>query len=500
MIAERLPAVQQERQGPLVRLVGLRRRFGSTEALRGLDLDLHPGTVVGVAGPNGAGKSTLARILAGEDRPDEGTIEWDGEPWRPTAQPDRVAIVHQEPQLWPNLSLVENMLVGRERQRLGRMLPGPAERGVMAELDIDAWSERPLAEVPLGVRQRAEIARALLRDARLVLFDEPNSALTEDESVRLFAAIHDLAARGCAVILVSHRLAELVEHCDPIVIVRDGRVGATLRGADRSEDAIARELVVGIEVAASLRERPEPPAAPVVSLRGFRGDGGLLRGIDLDLFAGAVTAIVGVEGSGAREFAVALGSKHDPGDSAARTTAYLPADRAEMLCADLSVGHNLVLRLGAPEIATRTGLLQLDRLAALARSMIERYRIRAASEAAPLASLSGGNQQKVAIAAAVAVKPDLLVVQEPTRGVDVGSKAEIYATLRTYARSGRAVVVVCTEVPEVFELADRCLVMDEGRVAVDLDVHAFNHLVDLAEAIASPRRAVGPAGPPTTGA
>src|SRR3954447_9558022 len=236
----------------------LRKRYGDTRALDGLDLVAQRGEVLGIAGPTGAGKSTLLRILAGEEVADSGEILLNGEPFTAT---DAVAVVHQEPQLFPNLSVADNLLVGRERARFLRPRLRSDERALMDELAIGGSARRPLALCSLATQQRTEIARALARDARIFLFDEPNSALTDEESNELFTELRALAARGRIVLLVSHRLADLVAHAARVAIIRDGRAAAVLEGEALTQEAIAQELVIAEEVAARVRQAAAAQAA-----------------------------------------------------------------------------------------------------------------------------------------------------------------------------------------------------------------------------------------------
>ena len=490
-------------------LRGITKAFGETRALQGVDLTINSGMVLGIAGPNGAGKSTLVKILAGEEVRDAGEIIVDGRTWEAGDPVDRVAVVHQEPQLWPNLTVSENMAVGREPSRIGFPRGQSPDLPILRQLDIDAYAQRPLSEVPLTVRQRVEIGRALAIDARFFLFDEPNSALTEDESDQLFESMHDLAERGRIVILVSHRLAEMEAHCDRVAVIRDGLVAAELSGAELTEAGIARELVKGYQAVGTGSDAEGAAAAGAIST-GARGsdDDAVLRtsgwsstfrgftDVELHVRRGEVMAFVGVEGSGAREvvaaaagFVEATGAVYTDEQQGSRAvrehTVYLPADRRGMLFANLTVGENLVMRLGGDDIGLPGGFLSLRRLRKKADELVERFSVRTQSSRAPLPSLSGGNQQKVAIAAAIARQPALLVLEEPTRGVDVGSKAEIYRILREYAAAGHGVLVYCTEVPEVYELADRCIVVDAGTAGEPLIVAEHGDLPALADAIAS---------------
>ncbi len=411
-------------------------------------------------------------------------------------------MVHQEPQLWPALTVAQNMVVGREPTRFGSPGLPDADRATLDELDIGRYADRVLGTCPLAVRQRVEIARALARNGRFFLFDEPNSALTDEESDRLFSSMHELSGRGRVVILVTHRLAEMVAHCDRVVVVRDGRVAAELEGNDLTEPAIARELVLGYQtVSDDGPGRPRVPsdltgAAAVLSVDGWTAATGEFHDVSMSVRRGEVLALVGVEGSGAREltastagYVAASGQimvdAVEGREAMLRRTAYLPADRRGMLFSNLSVGDNLVMRLGIPEIADPTGLIRSARARRLASALVDRFRVRTQSVSAPLASLSGGNQQKIAIAAAIARQPAVLVLEEPTRGVDIVSKAEIYRILLDFAHQGNGVLVFCTEVPEAYELADRVLVFEDGRPVRTLDVASFPDLTSLSDAIAA---------------
>jgi ABC-type sugar transport system ATPase subunit len=232
--------------GTKITLRQLSKRYGNTRALQDLDLDLFPGEVLGIAGPNGAGKSTLMRVLAGEEDADSGDIRCGDELWNRGFLVRHVAVVHQEPQLFPNLTVAENLLVGRESTRVARPGSGHAERNLMATMGIASVADQPLSKVRLATRQRVEIGRALARNAKVLLFDEPNSALSADESRALFHEIHKVAEAGNVVILVTHRLEDLVQHTTRVVVVREGRVAVELSGSALTEEAIARLLVRGL--------------------------------------------------------------------------------------------------------------------------------------------------------------------------------------------------------------------------------------------------------------
>ncbi len=471
-----------------IEIRSLRKSYGNTRALDGLDLDLIPGEVLGIAGPNGAGKSTLVRILAGEERLDTGTLRAAGQ-----AMPE-VAVVHQEPQLFPNLTVAQNLLVGREGGNVFRPSSPPSDSALMEALGLGPYATRPLSACSLAVQQRTEIARALARDARVFLFDEPNSALTDEESDELFREIHKLADAGNIVILVTHRLGDLVEHTNRVVVVRDGRIAAELTGAALTEEAIAQLLVLA-------EHRPAPDAnrtardsrddAAVLKVSGWTHRGGSFANVGLRVARGEILALMGVEGSGARELLRSLGGV-DPaqGDIAVagangrtaidRYTAYVPATRQFSLYTNLSVGENLLVRLGTPDIAGLGGALRRRRMRSLAADAVRRFLVKTRTLTQGIRSLSGGNQQKVAIAQALAFRPRLLLLEEPTRGVDIGSRREIYRLLAGFAADGNAVVMYCTEVPEMYEAADRVIVVSDGRLSAPLTVADHEHVEALA--------------------
>ncbi|MFP5343856.1 MAG: ATP-binding cassette domain-containing protein [Candidatus Limnocylindria bacterium] len=490
-----------------LRIRGLRKWYGDTRALDGLDLDARPGEILGIAGPNGAGKSTLIKVLAGEASADDGEIAFDDRPWDIGAIPDRVAVVHQEPQLFPNLSVADNLMVGREGTRAMRRGLDDRERTLVADLALTDYVDRPLEAVPLAIQQRVEIGRALARDAAVFLFDEPNSALTQEESSDLFRRMHLLADAGRVVLLVSHRIAELAEHADRVVLILDGVATASLEGAGLTPDTIAAGLVTGQATTGAgggTSAATDEATATALRLAGWTHAGGEFEGIDLDVRAGQILAIVGVEGSGARElvrsiagFERATGRLEFPVSggrgSVASRTSLVSADRQASLFSNLSIAENMVSRL-ADEITAVAGALRRGRMGEIARDLRARFLVKADALDRPIRSLSGGNQQKVAIAAAIVKRPEILVLEEPTRGVDIGAKAEIYRLMREYAADGHAVVIYCTEVPEVFEAADLACVVSDGRLSAPLRIRDHPDVESLARAITRlERHAVAPA-------
>jgi ABC-type sugar transport system ATPase subunit len=483
-----------------VRIRGLRKRYGDTIALDGLDLDARPGEIVGVAGPNGAGKSTMVKILAGEVGWDDGEILVDGQPWSSELGSSRVAVVHQEPQLFPNLTVGENILAGHENNGWRWPKSDDSHKGLFAELGIsDELRDTALGELGIAVQQRTEITRALVRSARVMLFDEPNSALTPDESAEFFRLIRQLAGAGHVILLISHRLTELAAISDRVVVVVDGRCVRVLEGHERTAEKIAETLVRG-----SARRSAGGTTAPASRASSDRGGlelveltdhGRAFRELNVSMPSGSVTALTGVEGSGAREIVRAcaglrrvagqllVDGRSVPPARIHAHVSYVAADRAAGLFSNLSVGENLVVRLDR-EISRGVLGVRRKRMRAIGEELRSEFQIKAAGIDMGIRSLSGGNQQKVAIAAAVRSRPQVLALEEPTRGVDVASKAEIYEILRQFAANGGTVLLFCTEIPEVHEVANRLHVVSNGRLSAPLDVEAFPDMEALAIAVA----------------
>ena len=482
-----------------VRIRGLRKRYGDTVALAGLDLDARPGEILGVAGPNGAGKSTMVKILAGEVDRDEGEIVVDGEPWSSELGSNREAVVHQEPQLFPNLTVGENIVAGQEANGWHWPKTGEEHHRLFEELGILELRDTPLGDLGLAIHQRTEITRALVQDARVMLFDEPNSALTPDESADFFRLIRQLADAGRVVMLISHRLTELAANSDRVAVIVDGRCVRLLEGAERTAENIAETLVRGpganARGEATTSTDGRSGGGPGLELVRLTDQDRAFQSLDFSLPNGMVTALIGVEGSGGREIVRACaglrrvhgqvlvgGRPVRPGRLNAHVS-YVAADRASSLFSNLTVGENLVIRLDR-EISRGVLGIRPRRMRAIAEELRTSFQVKAAGIDIGIRSLSGGNQQKVAIAAAVGSKPKVLALEEPTRGVDISSKAEIYEILRGFAAEGGAVLLFCTEIPEVFEVADRLHVVSGGRLSNPLDVKQFVDMEALAKSVA----------------
>lgn len=485
----------------LLELKNIKKNYGKTIALKDLSLIARSGEILGIIGPNGAGKSTMIKILSGEETDYKGSILLDGKLLKESGI--KIGIVHQEAKLYLNLTVAENLLIGREGKTLKRLTISQREKAMMQKLNIFQYSNNMLSDCPLLVQQLCEICRALLIDASLILFDEPNSALTEKESAELFRQIHRLKEENKIVFLVSHRLKEVVPNSDRVIVIRDGENAAIFEKELINEERLSRSLIVGKQRSSFIKEKNNrsaqynnvsDDALPLLRIRNLTHSRGMFRDINIDVKPGEVMAIMGVEGSGAREilysvcgFIPVRGSidlkNRDGTWSHNVLTSFLPASRKTSLFHHLSIRDNIVMRLGYPDIASRWGRMLYKVMNNTSSEAVVKYNIVAASLNNPITSLSGGNQQKVAVATAMTKKSRVLVLEEPTRGVDVQSKAEIYKYIREYLDKGNSALIFCTEIMEAFELANRVVVVNNGNISQPLDIGSFKSEGELAETI-----------------
>jgi len=474
---------------PVVALAGIAKRFPGVVALDEVSLEVGRGEVLGLVGENGAGKSTLMKILTGAYQADAGTIEIEGESIaRPTPQRMLslgIAVIYQEMMQAPHLTVAENVSLGRlPRNRIG-LVDWAAARGtsvaVMARLGFEVDPDARIDSLSVAQRQMVEIAGALSRNARLVILDEPSAVLGGAELERLFAVIRHLAAEGVAFIYISHRLQEVFEICDRVTVLRDGAVVGT-RDIGAVDEAALIRMMVGRQLsdiypARARREDGET----VLSVRGLTRPGVLDR-IDLDIRRGEIVGICGMAGSGRTELLRALAgadamradsyaalsaarSPASPREAIRRGIVLLPEDRKTAGCfLPQSVAFNISVARLAPVL--RHVLISESREQRVVEELVRRLGIRTPGLAAPIRNLSGGNQQKCLIARSLNAGCSILLIDEPTRGVDVGAKREIYQLLAELAdRHGAAIVMVSSELPEILGLSDRILVMRDGRVA-----------------------------------
>ncbi len=485
---------------PLLRVAGVTKRFPGVLAVDDVSLEIAAGEVHALLGENGAGKSTLLKILSGAEQPDAGTIELMGEPVRlPTPQAAQalgIATIYQEFSLFPAMTVAENLFLGREPGARGfvswpRMRA--ATRALLGRLGLSIDPMRAVATLSVAEQQMVEIARALSIDSRLIIMDEPTSALTDQEVDRLVRIVGDLRARGLSVLFVTHRLEEVRRLCDRVTVLRDGRrVGGGAVSALALDDII--RLMVGRSGDQLFQPlAPRTPGAPVLRVHGLgrapRADesGGIrLAGVDLELRAGEILGLAGLMGSGRTELARCLfgADRHEAGriELDGRTVALqspvdairlgiglVPEDRKQQaLFLDLAVRANLAIAgLGRPA-AGRGALRRLFVSDQAERQLVQRYRsalnIRMASSEQRIAELSGGNQQKVVLARWLALEPRVLIVDEPTRGIDIAAKAEVHQQLDRMARAGIAILAISSELPEILAISDRIATMREGRI------------------------------------
>lgn len=485
-----------ERTGLVIQ--GLTKAYGPTRALRGLSLAVLPGQIVGIVGPNGAGKSTLVKILAGEEHEDGGEIRIGDRALSPEIRRRSVAVVHQEPQLFPNLTVAENLLI--DARGMQRPRPTRDVYRLLDGLQIGKVANSLLENSSIVVWQLTEIARAVLREAEIFLFDEPNSALTKEESERLFQQMTALRDAGKFVFLVSHRLGDVAQVCGSVAVVRDGLVVASLSGPEVTSERLATLLIAEefgsaqpeshpspSERVAPARTRPErvgtptPPRVEAVPAPADARRDATMAASRIAGFPGVVVAVTGPEGGGGRELtraAALVGAVSPPGGHEGGR-AYMPSDRRHSLFFNMSVAANISSRLARRYLPGQPKLLSRRALAKAAEAFIERFNIKAEHAGASIGSLSGGNQQKVALAAALAVDPSLLIIEEPTRGVDIRTKIQIYDILRAFTESGGAVVMYVTELEDALGCADHLFVVSDGRVRGRLAVDRTGDLEDL---------------------
>jgi ABC-type sugar transport system ATPase subunit len=469
---------------------GIGKQFGPVRALHGVDLELRAGEVTAIMGENGAGKSTLLKILTGDHQPDAGTLELGGAEVHFTdPRQSRVAglrVIAQEPEILLHVSVAENIYVGAIAR--DGLLFNRRSLNARADADLERFGfQRMIRPETLGSalspaqRQIVEIMRALVDEPTVICFDEPTSSLGDEESAVLFALIRRLRDEGVAIGYVSHRMAEIFQLADRITVLRDGGLVGTMLTGDTDHDQLVR-MMVGRDLSQFFHREPIAPGATVLELRGVTNEH--VTDIDLQVRAGEVVGIAGLVGAGRSELMKTIVGDlrvtgggilvdgrpvvfRTPADAVSAGIGFAPEERkAEALVLQRSVRDNI--SLARVREISRWIFVDAKKERALAETYIERLRIRTPSPEQPVGKLSGGNQQKVVLARWLATDPKLLVLDEPTRGVDVGAKAEIYAIIDELAHAGVAVLVVSSELPEVLGLADRICVMAGGRITGEL--------------------------------
>jgi erythritol transport system ATP-binding protein len=485
----------KDRQAPVLEGRGIAKVFPGTTALDGVDVRLDGGIVRALVGENGAGKSTLVNILAGVEQPTTGELRLDGQAIRFASARDAldrgIGVIHQELQLFPDLSVAENMFVGRERRTrwgtLDRRSEIDATRQVLEKLAHPIDPRIRLGTLPLGQQQIVEIARTLVRDVRVLMMDEPTSALSAAEVPVLFKAIRDLAAHGVAIVYISHRLEELLRIADVVTVLRDGRVV----GEAETKDIDVRWLIdrmTGGRAAARRTTAASERGRTLLSVKNLRvparSGRNVVDGVSFDVAAGEIVGLYGLMGAGRTELLESVLGVHADAsgeilvngkpvqsrpvsDRVASGIAMVPEDRKALGFIDtLSVEQNMTL--STLDELSRGGYLAPSRERSAAGRFIDDLRIKTPSLSAAMGSLSGGNQQKVVIGRAVMSRPRVLLMDEPTRGVDVGAKAEILETMRRLAGEGLGIVFASSDLAEVRAGATRIVVMARGRITAEV--------------------------------
>jgi rhamnose transport system ATP-binding protein len=484
---------------PALSLQNVSKAFGAIQALEDVSLDLFAGEVHALVGENGAGKSTLVKIIAGVHLPDSGTMTIDGDPallHSPAAARDAgIAIIYQEPNQFPDLTVAENMFIGRPLLRSGRRLDARAMHAEATELfqrlGVPLDPRQSARGLSIAEQQIVEIAKALSLEAKVIVMDEPTAALSAAEVGRLSRVVENLRAAGAAVLFISHRLEEVFSLCQRVTVFRDGKLVTSsplegLTADDLVKAMVGRELVERV---------PEEKSIGDTVLRvDDLTRTGVFEHVTFDVRAGEIVALAGLVGAGRTEVACAIfgvdkvdhgvvsinGKRLRHGSPAAAMAAgigLVPEDRRQQgLVMDMSISHNITL--ASLRKLSRIGFVRRRMESRFAREWAERLQVKYGKLSNPMTSLSGGNQQKVVLAKWLMREPQLLIVDEPTRGIDIGTKAEVHRLLEQLAGRGVAILVISSELPEVLRLANRVLVMREGTLAAE-----FTHTDASEEAI-----------------
>ncbi len=463
------------------------KTYPGVKALQEVSFSVESGSVHAIMGENGAGKSTLMQVIAGAHSPTSGRLIFDGQPVEFSSTRDAakkgISIVFQELMLAPNMTIAENIFLGAEPRKYHtfvarRELVGKA-RAAMQQLGITLDPHTPLGSLTIAQQQLIEICKALIHQPRLLILDEPTSSLSEADSVALFKVVHELRARGVTVLYISHRMREVFDNCDAVTVLRDGKHVRTARLVDTSPDEVVR-LMVGRDLAEVKRVRPQLENAPVVLSVDGLGDNERYRDVSFQIRRGEIVGLAGLIGAGRSEVAMGIfgapppkrgtvsieGQKvriNKPRDAMKLGIGLAPEDRkGQGLILGMSVGNNLSLAaMGLGQLSSGN-VIRTTQETKMIDSYVGRFKIKTPKMEQLVGLLSGGNQQKVVLAKWLASRPRVLIVDEPTRGVDVGTKAEIYALMRELACEGLAILVISSDLPEILTISDRILVMREG--------------------------------------
>jgi rhamnose transport system ATP-binding protein len=475
----------------LLSAASISKTFAGVRALKGVTFELRAGEVHALVGENGAGKSTLIKIVAGAETPDAGTLTVGGNVVRhmtpATAKALGIAVIYQQPALFPDLTVSENIALSLEPPALWRRVDwrdrDRGARELLLRVGAAIDPQRLAATLTMPEQQLVEIAKAIGADARIVFMDEPSASLTEREVERLFGVIARLRAAGVGIVYISHRLEEVFRIADRVTVLRDGETVAT-RAREAVDRAELIQLMVGRELAAVFPKRSIPLGDVVFEVRGLGNRAAGLHDISLSVRRGEILGIAGLVGSGRTELAESIFGLRaldagelllsgtpihiaSPADAIAAGIGYVPEDRRRHgVVLDMPITANTsVANLGA---IARRGLIDRAVERTAAEGYVNRLRIRAASVYQEAGTLSGGNQQKVAVARWLATNPAVLILDEPTQGVDIGAKSEMHALMQDLVERGLAIIMISSELPEILGMSDRVVVMRKGRIAGEL--------------------------------
>jgi ribose transport system ATP-binding protein len=467
------------------------KAFPGVQALNKVSVDVRSGEIHAVVGENGAGKSTLMKVMAGVYQPDGGQIFLDGAPVRfenpLKALHHGISLINQELNIADNISVAENVFMGSELGRFGWTRKEEMRRRTRAVLDLlDApFDPETLAgTLSIAEKQQIEIARALVHNSRIIIMDEPTAPLSENEAEKLFELVLSLRAKGIAIVYISHRINEIIRLSDRVTVMRDGSYIGTLEGERIESETIVRMMVGRSLTDFYQHEVSTERTEGFLKVEDFRDDRNKVNGVNFVAAAGEILALAGLVGSGRTEFArLAFGADRkvagrltlegkqlkiaSPSDAIRHGLAYVPEDRkAQGLFLELTSHANITMNVIGN--TSRAGVLARKRLEKLTQEAVQRFNIKLASQRTLAVSLSGGNQQKLLLARWLQIRPKVLILDEPTRGVDVGAKSEIYKLIGEIAKQNVAVILISSELPEVVGLAQRVLVMRAGRIVADL--------------------------------
>ncbi|CEH35049.1 ribose ABC transporter ATP-binding protein RbsA [Romboutsia lituseburensis] len=477
-------------KAPILKMTNIVKEFPGVKALDGVNLELYEGTVMALMGENGAGKSTLMKILSGVYKKDGGKIFYKGIEEDIKGPKDAtekgIAIIHQELNLLPDLSIGENIFLGREPKKGFRIdftkLHEESDK-LLNKLNVNTSSKELVKSLSIGQQQMIEIAKALSLDAKIIIMDEPTDALTDKETESLFKVINELKEEGKSIVYISHRLKEIFEICDSITVLRDGKYVGKEKIENLDEDKMI-EMMVGRKLTDQFPRLDVKMGENILKVENLNNE--YVKDINFEVKAGEILGISGLMGAGRTELAktiyghirktsgniIVKGKKVEAKsckDGLKHRIAYVSEDRkGDGLILDLSVKENMTIS-------------SLDRISSLfkinkkqederVKSYIERIRIKTPSQDQLIRNLSGGNQQKIAIAKALMTHPDVLILDEPTRGVDVGAKKEIYDLINEFKSQGKAVIMISSEMPEILGLSDRILVLSHGMITGEFDI------------------------------